>query len=119
MIDKLRFNAGLWRMSYSKWTSSIFPWFHRLRYPTSLGSQPPIPIILGRPFLATSNAIINCRNGVMKLSFGNMTVEMNVFKVSKQLSDEMEVDEVNLTQTLREEYFEIVMCEPISQELEE
>lgn len=38
------------------------------------GSQPPIPFILGRPFLATSNAIINCRNGVMKLSFGNMTV---------------------------------------------
>ena len=24
-----------------------------------------VPIILGRPFLATSNAIINCRNGLM------------------------------------------------------
>ena len=24
-----------------------------------------VPIILGIPFLATSNAIINCRNGVM------------------------------------------------------
>ena len=24
-----------------------------------------VPIILGRPFLATANAIINCRNGVM------------------------------------------------------
>ena len=32
-----------------------------------------VPIILGRPFLATSNAIINCRNGVMKLTFGNIT----------------------------------------------
>jgi hypothetical protein len=31
------------------------------------------PVILGRPFLATSNALINCRNGLMKLSFGNMT----------------------------------------------
>ncbi|XP_077251867.1 uncharacterized protein LOC143891108 [Tasmannia lanceolata] len=29
-----------------------------------------IPIILGRPFLATSNALINCRNGLMKLSSG-------------------------------------------------
>ncbi|RVW32098.1 hypothetical protein CK203_102415 [Vitis vinifera] len=28
-----------------------------------------VPIILGRPFLATSNAIINCRNGVMQLTF--------------------------------------------------
>jgi hypothetical protein len=31
-----------------------------------------IPVILGRPFLATFNALINCRNGLMKLSFGNM-----------------------------------------------
>ena len=26
-----------------------------------------VPIILGRQFLATANAIINCRNGVMQL----------------------------------------------------
>nr|CAN82785.1 hypothetical protein VITISV_033591 [Vitis vinifera] len=38
-----------------------------------------IPIILGRPFLATSNAIINCRNRVMQLTFGNMTLELNIF----------------------------------------
>ena len=37
-----------------------------------------VPIILGRPFLATSNAIINCRNGVMQLTFGNMTPELNI-----------------------------------------
>jgi len=28
------------------------------------------PVILGRPFLATVNAIINCRNGSMRLTFG-------------------------------------------------
>uniref|UniRef100_A0A2N9GPF0 RNA-directed DNA polymerase n=1 Tax=Fagus sylvatica TaxID=28930 RepID=A0A2N9GPF0_FAGSY len=33
-----------------------------------------IPIILGRPFLATANALINCRNGRMKITFGSMTV---------------------------------------------
>jgi hypothetical protein len=38
-----------------------------------------IPVILWRPFLATTNALINCRTGVMKLSFGNMTVELNIF----------------------------------------
>ena len=38
-----------------------------------------VPIILGRPFLATSNAIINCRNGFMQLTFGNMTLELNIF----------------------------------------
>uniref|UniRef100_A0A2N9H5H8 Retrotransposon gag domain-containing protein n=1 Tax=Fagus sylvatica TaxID=28930 RepID=A0A2N9H5H8_FAGSY len=39
-----------------------------------------IPIILGRPFLATANALINCRNGRMKITFGSMTAELNIFK---------------------------------------
>ena len=43
-----------------------------------------VPIILGRPFLATANAIINCRNGVMQLTFGNMTLELNIFHLNKQ-----------------------------------
>ena len=41
-------------------------------------------IILGRPFLATSNAIINFRNGVMQLTFGNMILELNIFHLSKK-----------------------------------
>ena len=41
-----------------------------------------VPIILGRPFLATANAIINCRNGVMQLNFGNMTLELNIFHLN-------------------------------------
>ncbi|RVW72679.1 Gag-Pol polyprotein [Vitis vinifera] len=47
-----------------------------------------VPIILGRPFLATTNALINCQNGLMQLSFGNMTVEMNVFNSCKVKNDE-------------------------------
>ena len=43
-----------------------------------------VPIIPGRPFLATSNAIINCRNGVMQLTFGNMTLELNIFHLSNK-----------------------------------
>ena len=39
-------------------------------------------IILGRPFLATANAIINCRNGVMQLTFGSMTLELNIFHLN-------------------------------------
>ncbi|XP_074323870.1 uncharacterized protein LOC141660784 [Apium graveolens] len=46
-----------------------------------------IPIILGRPFLATSNVLINCRNGLMKLTFGNMTIDLNIFNVGKQPND--------------------------------
>jgi hypothetical protein len=45
-----------------------------------IGTEVPvIPVILGRPFLATTNALINCRSGVVKISFGNMTVELNIF----------------------------------------
>ena len=43
-----------------------------------------VPIILGRPFLATSNAIINCQNGVMQLTFDNMTLELNIFHLSNK-----------------------------------
>ena len=52
-----------------------------------------VPIILGRPFLATANAIINCRNGVIQLTFGNMTLELNIFHLSykhKSLEGEVE-----------------------------
>ena len=41
-----------------------------------------VPIIPGRPFLATSNAIINCRNRVMQLTFGNMTLELYMQETS-------------------------------------
>ena len=37
------------------------------------------PVILEGPFLATNDVVIRYRNGVMTLSFGNMTVELNVF----------------------------------------
>ncbi|KAI3459775.1 hypothetical protein Pfo_016438 [Paulownia fortunei] len=64
-----------------------------------------IPIILGRPFLATSNALINCRNGILKLSFGNMTLELNVFNVCMQPAEDVEVHEVDSIEELVHEYF--------------
>ena len=50
-----------------------------------IASEPNhVPIILGRPFLATANAIINFRNGVMQLTFGNMTLELNIFHLNNK-----------------------------------
>jgi hypothetical protein len=43
-----------------------------------------IQVILGRPFLATANVLINCRIGLMKITFGNMTVELNIFDINNQ-----------------------------------
>jgi ureidoglycolate hydrolase len=54
-----------------------------------------IPVILGRLFLATSNALINYRKGVMKLSFENMTLEINFFNICKQSGDDNDLQEVD------------------------
>ena len=61
-----------------------------------------VPIILGRPFLATSNAIINYQNGVMQLTFGNMTLELNIFHLGKRHmhSEEDDFEEVCLIDTI-------------------
>ena len=68
-------------------------------------SNAQIPVILGRPFLATSNALINCRNGILKLSFGNMTLELNVFNVCKHPAQDMEIDEVDFIEELVHQHF--------------
>jgi hypothetical protein len=67
-----------------------------------------IPVILGRPFLATSNALINCRNGLMKLSFGNMTLEMNIFNICKQPGDNNDLHEVDFIEKLVHDQFETI-----------
>jgi hypothetical protein len=58
------------------------------------------PVILGRPFVVTSNALINCRNGLMKLSFGNMILEMNIFNICKQPGDDNDLQEVDSIEEL-------------------
>nr|XP_011459774.1 PREDICTED: uncharacterized protein LOC105350087 [Fragaria vesca subsp. vesca] len=57
-----------------------------------------IPFILGRPFLATCDA--NSRSGMMTISFGNMTLDLNIFSISKQPLENDEVGEVNLIDNL-------------------
>ena len=57
-------------------------------------------VILGRPFLATTNAIIHCRGGLMTLSFGNMTVNLNIFNVIKEIRDDEDVCEVNMIDSM-------------------
>jgi hypothetical protein len=47
-------------------------------------------MILGQPFSAMSNALINCRTRVMNISFGNMTMELNIFHIRKQPLDYVE-----------------------------
>ena len=67
------------------------------------------PVILGRPFLETSNAIIHCRGGLMTLSFGNMTINLNIFNVIKGMGDEEEVCEVNMVDYVVQKYLDNVL----------
>ena len=64
-----------------------------------------MPIILGRPFLATSKVIMNCRNEVIQLTFGNMTLKLNIFHLSKKHMQPLEEGprEVYIIDTILEE----------------
>ncbi|CAL2259920.1 unnamed protein product [Prunus armeniaca] len=70
-----------------------------------LNSDNQIPVILGRPFLATCDANISCRSGVMKLNFGNMTMEVNIFNVFRQPYEDEESEVVNLISPLAHDQF--------------
>ena len=65
-----------------------------------------IPVILRQPFLAMANTLINCRTGVMKISFGNITVELNIFHIRNQPLEYDEVHQVCLIEDIREEILE-------------
>lgn len=78
-------------------------------------AESKIPLILGRPFLATANALINCRNGLMKLSFGNMTLEVNIFNIGKQPQDDDDYHHTYLIDSLVPE-FASTLHDPISPE---
>ena len=65
-------------------------------------------VILGRSFLATANSIIHCRGGPMTLSFGNITVNLNIFNVIKEIGDDEDVCEVNMIESVVQNYVDHV-----------
>ena len=62
------------------------------------------PVILGKTFLAIANAIVHCRGGLMTLSFGNMTVNLNIFNVIKEIGDDEDVCEVYMIEFVVQNY---------------
>ena len=74
-----------------------------------------VPIILGKYFLATANANINCRNGLMNLTFGNITLEVNIFHIGKPQVEEVSTcDQPIFVDTIeKEEEFEPLIEKPL------
>ena len=65
------------------------------------GGTLSMPIILGRPFLATNNARIHVRNGLMNLTFGNISVEVNIYNLMAQPNlDEDDITDADLLDAL-------------------
>lgn len=73
-----------------------------------------IPVILGRPFLATANACIDCRTGIMEITFGNMKIKLNNFNAFQQPPDAAECSFVDLIDELVEEALpHLLMKDPL------
>jgi len=97
-------------------TNDVLIWIREFIYPIDfiiLEIQPvsnpkaQTLIILGRLFLAIANAMINCRNGSMRLTFRDMTREANVFNLGKQPCNvEDPTFEVNLIDNFTSEHRE-------------
>ena len=61
------------------------------------------PIILGRPFLATCDAQIGCREGNLKISFGDMSLDLNIFNSYKPEKETVDVNLVDSCETEEED----------------
>ena len=73
-----------------------------------VNQETQFPVILGRPFLTTANAIIHCKGGLMTLSFGNMAVNLNIFNFIKEIGDDEDVCEVNMIESVVQNYVDHV-----------
>ncbi|XP_057948183.1 uncharacterized protein LOC131143831, partial [Malania oleifera] len=62
-----------------------------------------ILILLGRSFLVTANTCVQCRTGVMDISFGNMKLRLNVFCASQQASYDVPCKDVDMVDECVEE----------------
>ncbi|XP_022856809.1 uncharacterized protein LOC111377890 [Olea europaea var. sylvestris] len=67
------------------------------------------------PFLAIANALINCRNGLRKLKFGNMTLKVNIFHITKQPTEDDECHQTYMIDAFtQEEASTIIDSDPLN-----
>ena len=65
-------------------------------------------MIFGRPFLATINATIKVRSGVMTQVFENITLNVKIF--SNPRSEEVEDEEVNSIDLVADHGLDLMCC---------
>ncbi|XP_021718105.1 uncharacterized protein LOC110685868 [Chenopodium quinoa] len=73
-------------------------------YVLEMDEDERIPIILGRPFLATSKAIIDVKEGKMTLKVDNDSIEFDLNKVMRQPSSDNECFRIDTIENLMNEF---------------
>ncbi|XP_058198456.1 uncharacterized protein LOC131313977 [Rhododendron vialii] len=73
-------------------------------------AQAPVPIILGRLFLATSDSVIHCRDGRLNMSFGIMKMQVNMFQIGSQMGDDDDVCRVHVIDSLVQDHVDEFLC---------
>ena len=76
-----------------------------------VSQESQFPVILGKPFLGTTNATIHYRGGLMTLSFSNMIVNLNIFNVIKEVGDGEDICEVNVIESIVQELVDHFSCD--------
>ncbi|KAI5323844.1 hypothetical protein L3X38_032917 [Prunus dulcis] len=72
-----------------------------------------LPLILGRPFMATAGAIIDVKKGTLTMNVFDETIAFKVFEASKFPSDEHEVFHLDAIDTMVKEAVPMSYLEPI------
>ncbi|KAI3739305.1 hypothetical protein L2E82_29708 [Cichorium intybus] len=76
-------------------------------------------IILGRPFLATANADIDCQTGDMGISFGHRETKINIFKAKGSTMEDEECYQVDIIDELVHQYTLEVLQQEVTDTQEE
>lgn len=64
-----------------------------------------VPIIMGRPFMATAGTIIDVQKGLLTMTVGGITIEFKVFEASRRPSDVQECCFVDVVDNVVRESF--------------
>ncbi|CAN6476121.1 unnamed protein product [Victoria cruziana] len=72
-------SRGVFEDVLLKIESFIFPVDFVVLDMEGVDAEHQTPIILGRPLLTTANACINCRTGVLEISFADQKLRLNIF----------------------------------------
>ncbi|XP_073526196.1 uncharacterized protein [Phyllobates terribilis] len=73
----------------------------------------PIPIIVGRPFLATVGALIDVKQGVLSFHIGEEKMEFNLPKVVKQPAFEYDVSSLDMVKIATQESLMAILIDDL------